>query len=161
MRCYIFAPCIVYGEGTGFGNKISIQTVAVVRAAKALRQVCKVDNIDGVSSSRRDGTITLLTYFFQTWPACHIHDNSTLYAQILRKILAGDEDLGYNEKGYYLASSGSVRWLDIYASFAAALKKREVVDTAEVGDVTDGSLRDAAQALGCSEEMVPFSMGGK
>ena len=43
---------MVYGEATGFGNKISIQTVAVVRAAKALRQVCRVDNLDGVSHSR-------------------------------------------------------------------------------------------------------------
>jgi hypothetical protein len=31
---YIFIPCIVYGESEGFGNRISIQTTAVVRAAK-------------------------------------------------------------------------------------------------------------------------------
>lgn len=90
-----------------------------------------------------------------------MNDNSTLYAQILRKILAGDEDLGYNENGYYLASSGSVRWLDIYTSFATALKKRDVVNAADVGEVTEKSLHRAAQALDCPEEMVPFSMGGK
>lgn len=84
-----------------------------------------------------------------------------MYAHILRKILAGDDSLGHDENGYYLASSGSIRWLDIYTSFAAALQKREVVDTAEVGNVSDESLRRAAGALGCPEEMVPFSMGGK
>lgn len=49
MRCYIFAPCIVYGKGEGFGNRISIQTVAIVQAAKALRQVYDV-NIEGAVS---------------------------------------------------------------------------------------------------------------
>jgi Na+-transporting NADH:ubiquinone oxidoreductase subunit NqrE len=43
VRSYIFVPCIVYGEGEGFGNRISIQTVAIVKAAKALRQVYKTD----------------------------------------------------------------------------------------------------------------------
>jgi len=49
VKTYIYIPCIVYGEGTGFGNRISIQTVAIVRAAKAMRRVCKVDNENGVS----------------------------------------------------------------------------------------------------------------
>lgn len=52
VRIYIYIPCIVYGKGTGFGNKISIQTVAIVRAAKALRKVCKVDDGQGVRTCR-------------------------------------------------------------------------------------------------------------
>jgi hypothetical protein len=43
VRSYIFIPCIVYGEGEGFGNRISIQTAAVVRAAKALGAVYDVN----------------------------------------------------------------------------------------------------------------------
>lgn len=50
VSTYIYIPCIVYGKGTGFGNRISIQTVAIVRAAKALRRVYKVDEEEGVSS---------------------------------------------------------------------------------------------------------------
>lgn len=50
VSTYIYIPCIVYGKGSGFGNKISIQTVAIVRAAKALRRVCKVDQEEGVST---------------------------------------------------------------------------------------------------------------
>jgi Na+-transporting NADH:ubiquinone oxidoreductase subunit NqrE len=49
VSTYIYIPCIVYGQGSGFGNRISIQTVAVVRAAKAQRKVYKVDNENGVS----------------------------------------------------------------------------------------------------------------
>lgn len=64
VRTYIFAPCIVCkctftklkslsdflihrsnldGEGEGFGKKISIQTVAIVKAAKALGRMYKFD----------------------------------------------------------------------------------------------------------------------
>lgn len=44
VRSYIFVPCIVYGEGEGFGNLISIQTVAIVKAAKALGRVYRPDS---------------------------------------------------------------------------------------------------------------------
>lgn len=43
MHGYVFAPCIVYGKGEGFGNIISNQTVMVVKAGRALRRVHKVD----------------------------------------------------------------------------------------------------------------------
>jgi Na+-transporting NADH:ubiquinone oxidoreductase subunit NqrE len=48
VRSYIFIPCIVYGPGEGFGNKISIQTVAVVKAAKALGRVYDVNDESAV-----------------------------------------------------------------------------------------------------------------
>jgi hypothetical protein len=41
------------GEGEGFGNRISIQTVAIVRAARALRRVHSVDEGRPVSASQR------------------------------------------------------------------------------------------------------------
>jgi hypothetical protein len=50
VSTYIYIPCIVYGEGSGFGNRISIQTVAIVRAAKALRQVLNIEGA-GVSDT--------------------------------------------------------------------------------------------------------------
>lgn len=43
MRSYVFVPCVVYGRGEGFGNKTSIQTVAIVRAAKATGRVYDVN----------------------------------------------------------------------------------------------------------------------
>jgi hypothetical protein len=43
VRSYIFIPCIVYGEGEGFGNRISIQTTAVVQAAKKVGAVYDVN----------------------------------------------------------------------------------------------------------------------
>ncbi|RAK95308.1 uncharacterized protein BO80DRAFT_419219 [Aspergillus ibericus CBS 121593] len=43
VRSYIFAPCLVYGRGDGFGNLTSIQDVSIVQAAQSLRRVCHVD----------------------------------------------------------------------------------------------------------------------
>jgi nucleoside-diphosphate-sugar epimerase len=53
VKSYIFVPCIVYGEGTGFGNKISIQTTAVVKAAKVVGAVHDVNPENYVRTSSR------------------------------------------------------------------------------------------------------------
>jgi nucleoside-diphosphate-sugar epimerase len=50
VRSYIFVPCVVYGEGEGFGNRISIQTTAIVRAAQQVRRLHSVDRGHAVRS---------------------------------------------------------------------------------------------------------------
>jgi nucleoside-diphosphate-sugar epimerase len=140
VRSYIFAPCIVYGRGLGFGNPISIQTVAVVRAAKALRRVYKVNQGK------------------PTWPVCHILDNTSLYIEILRAILEG-RDIGHGKHGYYLASSGSVAWDDIYAAVGKAMKKRGAVDEESVGEADGEVLQKMGDALGCPKELVGMMLG--
>lgn len=141
VKSYIFAPCIVYGTGLGFGNKISIQTVAIVRAAKAARKVYKVD----------DGR--------PTWPVCHVEDNSTLYLEILRGILE-DRDIGSGKEGYFLASPGSVAWDDIYAAMAKALKKRGVVDSEEIERADQEALEKMGDGMDCPADFVPMQLGG-
>ncbi|KAJ6467825.1 hypothetical protein C8R45DRAFT_1063968 [Mycena sanguinolenta] len=145
VRSYIFAPCIVYGEGEGFGNKISIQTVAIVKAAKALQRVYKVDRGE------------------PSWPVCHIVDNTTLYLQLLRKILAGEE-VPHGKNGYYLASSGSIVWEELYVAMEVALAKRNVVGDAAVvpvlGNEDSQILERMGAALGCPKEFVPVQLGG-
>ncbi|KAJ9151075.1 NAD(P)-binding protein [Coniochaeta hoffmannii] len=141
VRSYIFVPCIVYGKGEGFGNRISIQTVAIVKAAKALGIVYKVD----------DGK--------PTWPVCHVLDNTNLYIDLLRKIVA-DENPGYGKNGYYLASSGSVAWDDIYIAMAEGLAKRNVVSDASVVRADSETIEKIGVALGCPPEMVAVQIGG-
>lgn len=51
VQTYIFAPCIVYGESATFGNKISIQTKAIVQAAKGTRKLRTPDNLNAVSKA--------------------------------------------------------------------------------------------------------------
>ncbi|KAI8220379.1 hypothetical protein K4K54_008633 [Colletotrichum sp. SAR 10_86] len=57
--------------------------------------------------------------------------NATLYLQLLRAILNGDNP-GSGKNGYYLASAGSVAWDDLYAAMVKALFKRGIISTDEV-----------------------------
>lgn len=75
-------------------------------------------------------------------------------------MLAG-KNPGSGEHGYYLAASGSVAWLDLYAAFADALAKRGVIGDGTVEPATDKVLNDMGVALGCPKELVPMQLGGK
>ncbi|EFX03662.1 NAD dependent epimerase dehydratase family protein [Grosmannia clavigera kw1407] len=141
IRTYIFVLCIVYGKGLGFGNKISIQTVEIVKAAQGTRQMYQVDT---------DKTI---------WPVCHILDTTTLYFHLLRAILA-EENPDYGKNGYYLASPGSVAWQDIYVAMAAALARWGIVDDASVKTADETALANVGAALGQPAELVRLMLGG-
>ncbi|KAI0422873.1 hypothetical protein F5X98DRAFT_325350 [Xylaria grammica] len=141
VRSYVFAPCIVYGEGEGFSNRISIQTVAIVRAAEAVKRMYRVD------TGR------------PTWPVCHVRDNTNMYLELMRKILAG-ENPSYGQNGYYLAASGSVAWDDLYAAMGAALAKRDVVADSAITTANGQDLEAMAKGLGCPAGLVPLMIGG-
>ncbi|KIW68237.1 hypothetical protein PV04_04194 [Phialophora macrospora] len=147
VRSYVFVPCIVYGRGRGFGNRISIQTVAIVKAARAARRVYAVDDETTAPA---------------VWPVCHIDDNTGLYLALLGAILAG-RDPASGPHGYYLASSGSVRWGDLYAAMALRLAEKGIVDDAAVvpaaGDVE--VLTKMGNGLGCPPELVALNLGGR
>lgn len=141
VKTYVFYPCIVYGKGEGFGNPISIQTVAIVKAAKAAGQVYKVT--EGPAN----------------WPVCHVLDNVSLYLALLRAIL-NDENPDHGKHGFYLASSGSVAWDDLYAAMAKALAKRGVIKSDTVSFADDSALEKMAAALDCSKPFVEVQVGG-
>ncbi|KAE8550528.1 hypothetical protein EYB25_006755 [Talaromyces marneffei] len=142
VRSYIFAPCIVYGKGQGFGNPISIQTVAVIRAAKKMRKIYTVDD----SSAR--------------WPVCHIDDNTTLFLSILRDILSG-QNLSHGKNGFYLASSGLVKWHDLYRAFSKRLLERGVIDDDTITPADDAALEEIATVLRRRKSFVPAEIGGR
>ncbi|OJJ96047.1 hypothetical protein ASPACDRAFT_35479 [Aspergillus aculeatus ATCC 16872] len=142
VRTYIFSPCMVYGKGEGFGNQISIQVVDIVRAAKAAGRVYQVESEQNA------------------WPVCHITDNTNLYIQILRSIVAG-KNPGYGKNGYYLASSGRVAWNHVYEAMAAALARRGVIDDATVVQADDAALEKMAAALGTYSSFVGARIAGQ
>lgn len=77
-----------------------------------------------------------------------------------RNMLLGN-DIGYNKNGFYLASSGSVHWNDLYASMAVALAKRGRVDDANVTQADDSALATMGEALGVPPSLVSVMVGGK
>jgi hypothetical protein len=93
------------------------------------------------------------------WPVCHVEDNATLYIDILRGILQG-ENIGSGANGYFLASPGSVAWEDIYAAMAKALKKRGAVDDETVIKADKAALEKMGEGLECPAEFVGMQLGG-
>ncbi|KAK1480621.1 hypothetical protein CTAM01_14287 [Colletotrichum tamarilloi] len=142
VKSYVFAPCIVYGRGEGLGNPISIQTVDIVKAARAAGQVYSV------------------TPGRPTWPVCHVIDNTSLYLQILRSILNGEKP-EYGKNGYYLAASGSVTWDDLYEAIAKALKVRNVITDERVVPADETALGKMAHGLGTESSLVQMRLAGK
>ncbi|PVI01788.1 NAD(P)-binding protein [Periconia macrospinosa] len=150
VHAYVFAPCMVYGKSRGaFGNPISIQTTAIVKAAKALRKVYSFE----------DGN--------PTWPVCYIDDNTSLYVELLRAMIEGRE-VPNGKQGFYLASSGSVAWSDFYAKVAKELKGKGAVDTEEVvrwdgkdWEVLKGMWSAWGYPGDASVEMCSFIVGGE
>ncbi|KAK8165518.1 hypothetical protein IWX90DRAFT_500540 [Phyllosticta citrichinensis] len=141
-RTYSFFHCIVYGKGTGFEDPISIQTVDIVIAAQGA---------GGVYRPGRPG---------KTWPVCHIDDNTSLYIHLTKAILNGSNP-EYGKRGFYLASSGSVGWDDIYSATAKALAKRGVIKDATVKTATDEALQAMANALDVQKKSVVVKIGGQ
>jgi hypothetical protein len=82
-----------------------------------------------------------------------------VYVKLLESILLG-HGMGHGKNGYYLASSGSVAWRDIYVAMAKALAERKVVGSSEVQKADDVVLEKIGQALGCPKELVPVQIGG-
>ncbi|OJJ68893.1 hypothetical protein ASPBRDRAFT_658095 [Aspergillus brasiliensis CBS 101740] len=148
VRSYIFAPCLVYGQGEGFGNQTSIQDVDIVRAALKLRRVYKVDTDDPVCTSR------------VIWPVCHVADTADLYLHILQKVLSGEE-VGHGKNGFFLAASGSVPWNKVYAAMAKALAKRGLIEDEDVVQADDEVLAKMGEALGVAPDEVQVLLGGR
>lgn len=178
VKAYIFAPCIVCkqpvidfpkgqfltecpdGKNEGFGNPISIQTREIVKAAKAAGRVYSITPGRPVSPPRRKDDLLNLIMRVETWPVCHVTDNATLYLQLLRAILNGDNP-GSGKNGYYLASAGSVAWDDLYAAMAKALFKRGIISTDEVMQADQKAVDIMAKGMGVDTSLVEMGLAGK
>lgn len=75
-------------------------------------------------------------------------------------ILEG-EDPGHGKDGYFLASSGSVAWDDLYTAVAASMAKRNAVDDNSVVPASTQILEQMGEALGCRPEYVTVQIGGQ
>jgi hypothetical protein len=78
----------------------------------------------------------------------------------LHNILEGN-DIGYGRNGYFLASSGSVAWNELYSAMAKGLAEHGAVDDDSVKDANDKALEAMGKALGCPKEFVSLQLSGK
>jgi hypothetical protein len=91
---------------------------------------------------------------------CNILDNTSLYLQILHKLL-NDEDIGHGRNGYFLAASGHVAWDDIYSVMAKHMARKKMVTSDLVEGANDAVLERMDQALGCPKNFVSLQLGGE
>lgn len=81
-----------------------------------------------------------------------------LYLEILRKILL--EEIGHGKNDFFLASSGPIRWMEVYEAFAKTLAKRGIIDH-QVTLADASTLAKMAEGTGVEPEAVQVLLGGK
>ncbi|KAF9462316.1 NAD-P-binding protein [Collybia nuda] len=148
VRSYILVPPMVYGPGTGFGNKISIQYVAIIRMGRDLGEVFQV----------ADDT--------STWPLVHLLDLTSLYMTLLKAIISSSQDLPPYGKvhGYYFAENGTFSWKLLSQAISDQLASRGLIKATYPPSIrrpTEEDLVNIGRALGDPPSFVPVSVGGQ
>ncbi|KAJ7491295.1 NAD-P-binding protein [Mycena latifolia] len=147
VRAYILVPPMVYGPGEGFGNKISIQFVAIVRIAVALQYLPQIPADDEV--------------------LCHLQDLISLYMTLLKSIIAGNNPPFGKKHGCYFAENGVFSWKALYEGIAARLtslgylKGPQTAGKISLTKATEEDIQRAAEVLGVPPAFVPVSVAGK
>ncbi|KAJ7461015.1 NAD-P-binding protein [Mycena galericulata] len=149
VRSYIIVPPMVYGTGEGFGNKISIQFVAIVRLGVALRYLPQIPGDD------------------ETWALCHLQDLISLYMTLLKSIIAGNNP-PFGKQGYYFAENGVFSWKGLYEGIASRLaslgylKYSETDGKTTLTKATEEDMQRASQVLEApTPAFVPVLVAGK
>ncbi|KAJ7739679.1 NAD-P-binding protein [Mycena maculata] len=148
VRSYILVPPMVYGPGEGFGNKISIQFVAIVRIGAALQYLPQIPADD------------------ETWALCHLQDLISLYMVLLKSITANSNPPS-GKQGYYFAENGIFSWKVLYGDIASRLaslgylKGPHTEGQITLAKVTEEDIQRAGEVLGVPPAFVPVSVAGK
>ncbi|KAJ0426821.1 hypothetical protein BJY00DRAFT_271035 [Aspergillus carlsbadensis] len=112
IAVYTVVPPLVYGKGTGTGNKISVQVPTSIRAAIANKQVHRfAENSE--------------------WPAVHVTDLAGYYTRLIQGIIE-ERGLAAGKNGFYLVSAHTFKWHELLSAIANDLFTRGLVSTAEV-----------------------------
>lgn len=118
-------PPTIYGIGSGFFNRTSIQIDAIMRAAK------------------RQGFTTVIGEGKGQWDHVHMEDLAKLYELVLSRILKGDE-LPSNRKGIYFSETGNHTWREVSERIAKTGKEAGFLSSDEVREQT---LENSAKAI--------------
>lgn len=117
VKTHIIMSPTIYGIGTGFFNKISIQIPTLIRTALE----------SGQAEYIADGK--------EEWDYIHVADLATLYETMLAKIVQG-EDVPYGERGIFFSETGNYRWKELAQGIADAGKALGALKTNETKSIT-------------------------
>ncbi|KAL5335038.1 hypothetical protein BJX70DRAFT_376086 [Aspergillus crustosus] len=128
----VVVPTLVYGQGTGEWNKVSVILPVHVQASLRNKAVYKFPENTNVS-------------------AVHISDLTALYGQIVANIDQGHA-LPAGKEGYYFAVAHDVFLEDVLDRLALALKARGLLADAKLRIYPNDQV--AAEVLGVPEQFV-------
>ena len=142
VKTYVIMSPTIYGLGTGFFNKISIQIPTIMRASLQAGHAEVIGDGKGV------------------WGFVHIADLVTLYEAILAAVLAGDDkDIPSGEKGIFFSQTGQFSWSQLSQGIAKAGHELGVFPSTEVRSL---SLEEAAKKwTGGSEQLAELGFASK
>ncbi|KAL2783365.1 hypothetical protein BJX66DRAFT_131247 [Aspergillus keveii] len=112
IALYTVVPPLVYGKGTGTGNKISVQIPTLIRAAIANKEVHRF-----AENSK--------------WPAVHVTDLADYYTRLIQGIVE-ERGIPAGKRGYYLVSAHTFNWHELLSGLAKDLFTRGLVATDDV-----------------------------
>jgi hypothetical protein len=67
----------------------------------------------------------------------------------------------HGKNGYYLASPGSIAWVDLYEAMAKRLYDKGVIETKEVTRAGEADIAEMAKGLGVPSKYVRLQLGGQ
>ncbi|KAI5468118.1 NAD dependent epimerase/dehydratase family protein [Mariannaea sp. PMI_226] len=126
VKTYILMSPTIYGLGSGFFNRTSIQIDGIIRAA------------------RRSGFTPVVGTGAFEWDHVHISDMVKLYELVVSRLLAGD-DLPSNKKGIYFNETGHQSWREVSERIAKEGKALGYLPSDEVREL---SMEESVAALG-------------
>lgn len=175
VRSYLVFPPIVFGIRHGFGNRISIQEVAIVRSGRRLRQVYRATPKGDVSDASWVKVWQTYSWLnsllsLQRWAICQVDDLADLYLCLVNTIISSDKDASIAAPpwgikgggGLYFAETGTVEWEDLYRIIATALHRRGLVSSPDVKEPSKEEQLALAKAIGLDDNtsLIAVQMGG-
>ncbi|KAL8985731.1 MAG: hypothetical protein Q9205_000628 [Flavoplaca limonia] len=125
VKTYIIMPPTIYGIGTGFFNRLTIQVPTIMRSALRTGQVLQL--------GANDGDVECV----------QCEDLADLYILMARRVVRGEsEDMPSGARGIYFASTSRYTWGEFAAGIAKALFEVGGIKTKEVKKV---GLEEAAK----------------
>ncbi|MCJ1329775.1 hypothetical protein MMC10_006455 [Thelotrema lepadinum] len=132
VTSFVVIPPLVYGQGSGEWNKLSVVLPPLVKASISRKQVYKFPGDSKVSG-------------------VHITDLIALYGRLVDKIIR-KETLPSGKEGYYFALAHDIVWRETLDRLVAALNARGLIKDSHIEDwPSDGF---AAEALGVPKGFV-------
>ena len=117
VQTYVIMSPLIYGQGTGSFNKISIQIPTLTRGALKIGQAFVLGDGKAI------------------WDYVQIADLIPFYELLLTKVLSG-QDLPCNEKGIYFTETGTFSWMELSEGIARAGKQLGAWENEEVKHLT-------------------------